>query len=118
MRKITALVLCLALLLLSGCTGKIDVEEKPLTDDPKKEVELMRDFPKGAFVTTVTVPYKNASCVDVSGDYLYMSVYDRYQADGTDTLVSYNVKTCDKRVLFELPYDSRYDDCFIDAEKY
>lgn len=115
MRKITAFVLCLALLLLSGCTDKIGAEEETSTDDPKKEVELMRDFPKGAFVTTVTVPYKNASCVDVSGDYLYMSVYDRYQADGTDTLVSYNVKTCDKRVLFELPYDSRYDDCFIDA---
>lgn len=115
MRKTIALILCFALLLLSGCTDKIGVEEEPSTDAPKKEVELMRDFPKGAFVTTVTVPYRNAGCIDVSGDCLYMSVYDGYQADGTDMLVCYNVKTCDKRVLFELPYDSRYDDCFIEA---
>ncbi len=114
MRKITALVLCLILLLISGCAD-VDVEEKTSDDASEREVELMNDFPKGAFVTTVTVPYRNVSCIDISGDFLYMSVNDHYQADGIDKLVSYNVKTCDKKVLFELPYDSRYDDCFIEA---
>ncbi len=115
MRKITALVVCLALLLLCGCSGKVNSVDNSTGVASKKEVELMRNFPKGAFVTTVTVPFQNADWIDVSGDYLYMSVYDRYQADGTDKLVSYNVKTCDERVLFEIPYDKQYENCCIEA---
>ena len=115
MRKIAALILCLALLLLCGCSGKVNSDDNSTDVASKKEVELMRNFPKGAFVTTVTVPFQNADWVDVSGDYLYMSVYDRYQADGTDKLISYNIKTCDDRVLFEIPYDKQYENCCIEA---
>lgn len=113
MRKIAALIVCLVLLILCGCSDKVNSGENTTDIASKKEVELLRNFPKGAFVTTVTVPFQNADWVDISGDYLYMSVYDSYQADGTDKLVSYNIKTCDERVLFELPYNSKYDDCFI-----
>ncbi|MBQ8228272.1 MAG: hypothetical protein IJZ88_04590 [Clostridia bacterium] len=115
MRKALAIVLCLILALLTGCSTKLSDSNKPSEQEqtlPEK-VELLRQFPKGVFAKTVTVPYRNVKSVDISGNLLYLSVYDRYEAIGTDMLVSYDINTCDERILFELPYNSNYDDCFI-----
>ncbi|MBQ8783293.1 MAG: hypothetical protein IJZ57_05930 [Clostridia bacterium] len=115
MRKVLAVILCLVFVLLTGCSENLLDSSEPAEQEKtlNEKVELLRQFPKGAFAKTVTVPYRTVKSVDISGNLLYLSVYDRYEAIGTDMLVSYDINTCDERVLFELPYNSNYDDCFI-----
>lgn len=118
MRKILVLLLCLSVLLLSACSADMESvfnDSQPAEAEKTlpKEVNLIRDVPDLDSVRTVTVPYKRARSIDISGRCLYLSVYDPYEASGTNQLVSYDVGTCVERVLFELPYNPNYDDCFI-----